>query len=213
MKLFIDNDIILKISSISAWPEVEKTFGVTRDSFYVLPTAKYYIKRSKTVKENYSEEVIKCALEFIATCHEITEQQINKDEIDSLSEVLNIDAGEQILFSVKDIKDFLILTGDKKAIIQLNFANQVIKKKLEQKIVCLEKLLLEILRNNDFDIIQNKIKSNYCSNDKVVKIAFTQSGLSVDKVNECLSSYYQDLKSKSNQLLYLLILIYLITNN
>jgi len=212
MKVFIDNDIILKISSIAAWKEVEETFRVKRDSFYVLPTAKNYIQKSKTVKKNYTEEVIKYALEFIATCNEITEQQINKDDIDSLSEVPNIDAGELILFSVKNVNDFLILTGDKKAIIQLNSANEAIKEKLEHKIVCLEKLLLEILRNNDFETIERKIKSNFCSNDKVVKIAFSQSDLSVGKVNECLSSYYQDLKNKSNHFLYLFILIYLIIN-
>ena len=80
MKVFIDNDIILKISSIAAWKEVEETFRVKRDSFYVLPTAKNYIQKSKTVKKNYTEEVIKYALEFIATCNEITEQQINKDD-------------------------------------------------------------------------------------------------------------------------------------
>jgi hypothetical protein len=206
--LFLDNDIILKLASISILSAIEEIFDVTADSVYILPSAKAYIAKSKNVKKLYSQDVIETALKIISNYQSIEDNQVNDAHFRNLANNDNIDSGEQILFSIDIAEDYLILTGDKSAICALH-ANPnygMINKKLKNKIVCLEKILLLYLGKYDFNELHKKIvASNYCSQESVVEVVFGQQNITKDKAQEGLASYYTDLKNNTGSLLYLFI--------
>ena len=100
MLLFLDNDIILKLSSAGLLKEIEKIYSCTADNIFVLPTAKYYISNSSSVKKKYAPEVVNSALESIKDYSDIPDQFINDDNFLELANIEGIDSGEQILFSI-----------------------------------------------------------------------------------------------------------------
>ncbi|MDO8550002.1 MAG: hypothetical protein Q7S39_07630 [Ignavibacteria bacterium] len=204
MRLFLDNDIILKLSSIGLLPEIEKIFNTTPDLIYILPNAINYISKSSSVKKNYSQKVIDDAISVIKNYKAIPDEFIDQNRFIRLSNIDNIDSGEQLLFSLTPTStDFLILTGDKKSLTQLNNDPNIydIKDELTQKIVCLEFLVLKLLDLSTFqDISQKIIVSNYCK-DTFIRIIFRQNNLTAENAKEGLMSYYNDLKSNSGSLL------------
>lgn len=204
MELFLDNDIILKLASADLLQEIEKIFNTDPKSIYILPTAKHYVLRNKKLKKKYSQEELNNALSFISNYSIIPDDYINQERFISLSNIENIDTGEQALFAVlpKSV-DFLILTGDKTALVKLykqpNLDN--IKKDLAGKIVCLESIILMLLELNSFEEISKKIiDSNYCG-DIALEIIFSQTHMTLENVQFALNSYYRDLKKQTGDLL------------
>jgi hypothetical protein len=205
VQLFVDNDILLKLASADLLKNLTNIFSVTDSSIFFLPSAKYYISGNKKLKQKYSKEVIKNVLTTIDKYSAIPDEYIDQDLFSKLSNMDNIDSGEQILYSIKPTKDeYLILTGDKLSIQQLYSHHELneIAAGLKNKIVCLECLFIKIMELYNFEEITNIIReSNYCG-DKTIEIVFQQNRLTFELALDGLLSYFNDLNSLTNNSLF-----------
>jgi hypothetical protein len=198
LELFLDNDIILKLSTANLLEEIEEIYNTDKSKIFVLPSAYFYFKKNKKLKEKYGEETIERAKEAAKKYSKIPDEYINNEKFQQLGDLEKIDSGEQLLFSLSPkTQNFYILTGDKNSIIALNNSNEIdeIKMFLKNKIMFLEELMLSVIGKGDFDSILHKMKvSNFCF-DKVLKNCFNQTNVTRVKVVDCLYSYTNDLKS------------------
>jgi hypothetical protein len=204
VELFLDNDIILKLASIGLLQNIETIFNVESSSIFILPTAKPYIRNSKNVRDKYPPKIINDCLDTIKKYSSIPGNYIDEKIIESLSIIPGIDSGEQVLFSIiPKTNDFLVLTGDKKALTHLWEAQGVesIKLALSGKIVCLEWIMLKLLESENFDFLSGQIKAaNFCG-DQEIRIVFNQAELTSGKAKNGLQSYLDDLKKHTGNLL------------
>lgn len=206
MKLFLDNDIILKLGALGFLQELETIFQTNSSSIYILTSAFHYIKNNKKLRNKYSEESLQRILEEIKTFTQIPDEFVDTERFLSLANIEKIDAGERVLFALNPPeKDFLILTGDKRSLEQLStqLSDSKIIDDLNGKIVCLEYLIVKILELKGIESVEKKMKENNFGGDIGLKLIFNQQGLTIEKVNEGLISFYNDLKGKTNSLLCL----------
>ena len=203
MLLFLDNDIILKLSSIGILSEIEHLFSSPPSSIFILGTARHYIRNSSTLRKKYSKETIENALKAIETYNIIPDEYLDDSKFIELSQIDGIDSGEQILFSINiPDQDYLILTGDKRALRELSSHSKNISDSHREKIICLELLFIRLLKYIPFEDLAQKIKAaNFCG-DSVIKFCFIQDNLTIDKVIEGLNSYLFNLKSETGSLLH-----------
>lgn len=205
MQLFIDNDILLKLGSADLLQNLNKIFNVNNSSIFILSTAKYYISRNKKLEQKYSKEVLAKVLEATNSYSIIPDEYLDQESFLKLSNIPNIDSGEQVLYSIRPpVNDFLVLTGDKLSIKEL-YSNSDIKgiaEELKNKIVCLEYLFLKLIDLEDFESFSNRIKeANYCG-DKTIELVFQQPALSAGLARSGLLSYYRDLDGQTFQHLF-----------
>ncbi len=204
MELFLDNDIILKLSSAGLLNKIGNIFNSPSSSIYILSTAIPYISNSKRVIKKYGKTTIKESLKIIANYQIIPDSYIDKKKFIELSRIDGIDSGEQLLYSVTpSALDFLILTGDKVSITALSNSYNIkgILTFLTNKIICLEQIILNLIKSDGFAVIKNKIKeSNFFANDKTIKICFNQPNADEEKVKKCLLSYINNLKQEAKNL-------------
>ncbi len=205
MQLFIDNDILLKLGSADLLQNLTKIFNVNNSSIFILSTAKHYISRNKKLEQKYSRETLIKILEPLNSYSIIPDEYLDQDLFLKLSNIPNIDSGEQILYSLRPpSNEFLILTGDKLSIKEL-YSNSEIKEiaeELKHKIVCLEYLFLRLIDVEDFKSFSNRIKeANYCG-DKTIELVFQQPELSAGLARSGLLSYYRDLDGQTFQHLF-----------
>ena len=205
MQLFIDNDILLKLGSADLLQNLNKIFNANNSSIFILSTAKHYISRNKKLEQKYSRETLVKILETLNSYSIIPDEYLDQDVFLKLSNIPNIDSGEQVLYSLRPpANDFLILTGDKLSIKEL-YSNSDIKgiaEELKNKIVCLEYLFLKLIDLEDFESFSNRIKeANYCG-DKTIELVFQQPALSAGLARSGLLSYYRDLDGQTFQHLF-----------
>lgn len=197
MELFLDNDIILKLSAAGLLEKIEEIYKVDASSIYVLPSAPFYFKNYPKLKKNYDSETIERAKEAAEKYSVIPDEYNDDKELQILADIEKIDSGEQILFSITpDTEEFLILTGDKNALLALNNAEGIseIKSFLKDRIVFLEELMLIFIDKDSFEIISQKVSaSNFCY-DKVIQTCFNQTTADEEKVITCLKSYVKSQK-------------------
>lgn len=208
LKLFLDNDIILKLGSLEFLDELENIFTTNSSDIYILPTAFHYIKKNKKLLDKYSKESLQRIFEKIKTFSEIPDEYVDDVRFRSLADIEKIDAGERVLFALNPPeKDFRILTGDKRSLEQLSA--QLSKSKmiddLNGKIVCLEYLIAKILELRGIQLVEQNMKANNFGGDTELKLIFNQQTLDIEKINEGLMSFYNNLKEKTKDLLCLLV--------
>ena len=204
MLLFLDNDILLKLGSLGFLEDLEKLFNSDATSIYALPTAKPYILNNKKLRNKYPEHLLQQILIHLENYQVIPDELIDNQRYKSLSSIEKIDSGERVLFSLNPLdKKFLILTGDKNAITQLNNKENIdeIKTDLTGKIVCLEYILLKLLDLYGIYIIEQRMIGRDFGGDKTLKIVFSQSSLTIEEAKNGLVSYFKDLYNQSNNLL------------
>jgi len=180
-------------------PEI---LGVETKDLYYISTLPHYLRKNKKIKQKYSSAAITTLLAKIENYSLIPDDIINDELFVSLSEFDGIDSGEQVLFSVNPpSREFLILTGDKNAILALNNSClSALKSKLKDKIIFLEELLLKLLPDLNVDEFYNRLKSlNFCG-DMALKICLGQTHITTKKIEECLVSYIRNLRSAAPSL-------------
>ncbi len=205
MQLFIDNDILIKLGSADLLQNLNKVFNVNNSSIFILSTAKYYISRNKKLEQKYSREMLEKVLKTTNSYSIIPDEYLDQEVFLKLSNIPNIDSGEQVLYSIRPpANDFLILTGDKLSIKEL-YSNSDIKEiaeGLKNKIVCLEYLFLRLIDLEDFLSFSDRIKeANYCG-DKTIELVFQQPAISTELARSGLLSYYRDLDGQTFQYLF-----------
>lgn len=203
MILLADNDILLKLASCNLLDEALLVLNVTYRDIRVLKTLKYELRKNKKLSARYGTESIQRALDFIQQVSTI-DSAINSDEQSLLSDVQGIDDGEIILFAAtKDIPQFLIATGDKKALVALSASEtcNFIVRRLSNRVICLEQLVLRIIFQFGFEAVLHKL-SAAIECDNVLKVAFA-SGVdsTLDKSTDDLNHYIDLLRKQTGNLL------------
>jgi len=202
--LFPDNDIILKLGSLGYLGDLEKIFNTGASSIYILPTARPYILNNKNLRNKYSEQALRNILTALDNYKIIPDEYIDDKHYRSLANIEKIDSGERVLFSVNPVgKEFLVLTGDKNAIIQLSNQGNIdeIKIDLTGKIVCLEYMVLKLLDLYGINIIGQRMIEREFGGDLTLKLVFQQTDLTIAKGRDGLLSYINDLDRQTNHLL------------
>lgn len=205
MQIFVDNDILLKLASADLLESLNKIFNITNSSIFILPSAKYYFLKNKKLKLKYSQDIINRVLAALNNYTIIPDGYIDHKRFLKLSNINNIDSGEQILYSIKPpSNDYLILTGDKLSIQQLftNVNLTDLAEEIKGKIVCLEYLFLRIMTLHNFDLLINNIlASNYCG-DKTIELVFRQQNLTQELAREGLMSFFNNLNQQTSNSLF-----------
>lgn len=203
MELFLDNDIILKLSSAGLLDKIAKIFNSSSSSIYILPTAKPYISKNKKVLSNYGASTVKETLATISNYRVIPDSYIDENKFIKLSQVAGIDSGEQVLYSLTPkSNNFFILTSDKISITALSNSSEIneLHTFLKNKIVCLEQILILLIQSEGYAAIKEKVtNSNFCE-DKMLKICFNQVNSNEKMILSCLKSYIKDLKDNAGTL-------------
>jgi len=202
--LFLDNDIILKLGSLGFLEDLEKLFNTDASSIYILPTVKPYVLNNKNLRKKYPEQTLQKILSTIENYQVITDELIDDKRYQYIANIEKIDSGERVLFAVNPIGiAFLVLTGDKNAIIQLCNQSNIdqIKIDLTGKIVCLEYIVLKLLDLYGINIIGQRMIEREFGGDLTLKLIFQQTDLTIIKGRNGLLSYLTDLDRQTNPLL------------
>jgi hypothetical protein len=184
--------------------DLEKLFNTDASSIYILPTVKPYVLNNKNLRKKYPEQSLQKILSTIENYQVITDELIDDKRYKYIANIERIDSGEKALFSINPVgKAFLVLTGDKNAIIQLcNQSNiEEIKICLTGKIVCLEYILLKLLDLYGINIIGQRMIEREFGGDLTLKLIFQQPDLTIIKCRNGLLSYLTDLDRQTNPLL------------
>ena len=203
MIVIADNDVLLKLARCDLFDEFMQTFEVSHEDIYILNTAKPVLSQEEAQPDRRRQLP---APHGLLNAVQIIGIAPDADEQVALAEQQNIDTGEAVLFSVThQVKNSLLTTGDKRSLTSLAKAEDAVCrrlcKKLANKVVCFEQILLKILDAYDFDAVCDKlINGREC--DKVLAIVIG-SGLDAQEANvrEGLTSYLNDLRNQTGSLL------------
>ncbi len=213
MKGFFDNDYLLKIAACDLIEETLVLFALAPSDIYVLPTAKYKLRKDArgNLSEKYGVDGLARAVAFLETVLEAPD--IDNEETALLKEAKDlqsgkelIDAGERVLLaSSTQLDAFLFMTGDKRCLEGLAGAEscKTVHARHLRKVVCIEQTLLLLIESIGFDRVRQKAVPAYeC--DKALRSAFGSGMLSSESnVKIALQAYVSDLDQKTAGLLKL----------
>ncbi len=219
----IDNDIILKLATISLFDETLKTFNVDYSQVKILFEAIYQFKKLENKKKNqfninknrrYNENKIYSNLsEAINIVKKLKHNTLSVDDvdIDTINKLLDfdgIDAGEARLITYlcnknKQKNITYLLTGDKRCLKALSNPKLTeIVKPLEKKFWCFEQLILRNIDEYGFDFIKEKVLP-FKDCDGALKSVFGSGEYATIKtVQDSLILYIDNLKKETGNLLY-----------
>jgi hypothetical protein len=169
--LFVDNDVILKLTACDLFWEAIACLGSQDSEIRVLSSAKFVFERNKEVKKNYSEQVRQTA---IATVKKLTQVNATPDNPFIAVDYKGLDQGELILIGAAIAEPcFYLVTGDKNCLRALMVCPdlEIAKHKLKGQVICLEQLIVKLIEDKGFDAIKEKVTPvRDC--DKSLKVAF-----------------------------------------
>jgi hypothetical protein len=220
----IDNDIILKLATISLFDETLKIFNVDYSQVKILYEAIYQFRKLEEIKKKQSNsnkrkdirnqikqinsnpsKAIKIAENLRDNV--LSENDVNIDIVNKLG-VDGIDEGEARLIAYLSEKNILenntyLLTGDKRCLKVLsNLELTEIVEPIKGKIWCFEQLILRNINKYGFDFIQNKVYP-FRDCDKNLKFIFGYSQKAPkDIVEEDLYTEITRLKEETGDILY-----------
>jgi len=172
---FSDKDILLKLITFGLLKQALAVLGVTSEkSVYVTPEAAAKCQRSKRFRTEFRQETLNQALDFLKRVTTITDQG-DSEELNQLLVIEDegIDAGEAaLLLATKNQPDFIFITGDKRALRTLtnNFLSQELHNRHLGHVLCLETILLLIIKHKGFSAIRLQLLAGR-SCDKAVSNA------------------------------------------
>lgn len=198
MKLFMDTDILIKLSVHHLLDLTPPAFGCALKDAFVLPSARYQLN-AKRYKQIYPLEVLQRVQRFAKIQPPVPGPGQQLSEV--LASVEGIDAGEVILFGAAcRHKDALVLTDDKKSLRALAFATSCenVCAMLESRVFTLNLVVLRILAHHGLETVQERIVLDVAgSNDVVAAFALE----SVAGIKNRLREDLVRLRSKTRGLL------------
>jgi hypothetical protein len=203
---FVDNDIIVKLAALDLCDEAFRALGLRDGDIQVLPTAKFRLY----VAKNREKGILRWGAEthgriraFLSQVGE-TPGSPDRDDEQSLANILGVDAGEAILFSAASrIPDSRMVTGDKRSIAAL--ASEPKCKELVQKlagrVVCLEQVVRDTIDKLGFATVLPRVTPGI-HQDNTLGIVFSSGILTPEThVRDGLQSYIEDLRKDSGGML------------
>lgn len=201
MILLTDNDILIKLSQCDLVSEALSVFDCDLSGCHILDFVKYSLYLNDAdrciAKRVGSVVAYERLCELVEGCTELGAADENIDFLEDLSQMENVDAGEQaLLLHAYNVyhqgEPFWLATGDRKALVGIqNSMSAVAKKILHQRVECTESLVLKIMDACGFDAINHKVASAAPITDRfdsVLRMAFG-FGRDVQHARGCLHSY------------------------
>lgn len=198
----IDNDVILKLASCDLFWEGMDSLGLDKSNIRVLSTARLYFQNSSRVGKNYPEKGRLAAIQIACECSSIP--GACAEELILFSDIEGLDPGETDLITYgSTLNCCYVVSGDKRWPTVLANAERLDPycKKLSKKVICLEQIVLRLVRSRDFKtLLPNLMQLGDV--DKAMKYVF-YSGLETkcESALEGLCSYIADLKRGTGSLL------------
>lgn len=145
-RLLIDNDILLLFAGAHLLEPAITALGFRVTDTYQLGTLTYMLNRSKHFRQ--LPETLKT--EIIQGCQPVPVLQTtpNTDVLQQLSDVVEIDDGEALLYGLlAEEPYYLLTTNDKRAMraVATQPALQMLRRTVTGRIICLETLLLRLI--------------------------------------------------------------------
>lgn len=204
--ILMDNDALLKLACYGLFKEALVALNTQVSNVCLLAVAKYVLMPYQNrLKFCGNEATVAHLTEFIDSANRVKVDSVNSDDLDLLTGVPNIDAGEALLLAAGATEgSSLVLTGDKRSIAALyaHSSLESIAIALEGRIVCME-LLVAMMVEQNFEFIQTRIRAKP-KIDKALTVIFGVS-IAADwaSVQEGLQSYINYLVNQTGNLLYL----------
>jgi hypothetical protein len=203
MVYFLDNDVILKLTTYRMLIEALACLEIDRSDVRVLASARFVFD-SKKLQKKYSEETLLSAIEFVKSCATISAQDNNEYRLLEKQAKNDIDPGEATLIAATFHESAsLLATGDKRCLQALASIEslELIHEKLQGRVICLEQIICKLIEIQGFDWVLERILPNLDC-DKALKSAFgsgsnSQSGTVLGTLN----GYIQDLRTTSSGIL------------
>jgi hypothetical protein len=199
MVYFLDNDVILKLTTYRILNEALNCLKIDRSDIRVLASARF-VFCSKKLQKKYSEEILLSAIEFVESCATISAQDNDEYRLLEKQAKNDIDPGEATLIAATFP---LLATGDKRCLQALFSIEslELIHKKLQGRVICLEQIICKLIETQGFDWVLEKVLPNLDC-DKALKSAFgSGSNSQPGNVLGTLNSYIQDLQKTSSGIL------------
>ena len=199
---FLDNDAILKLVAGHLFWEAIAALGLTQADLRVLPTAKFYFRKSRRLRKVYPESILERTLEVVKAIPALNPTV--DEELQRWQVVEGIDPGEEVLIvATKTEPYFYLVTGDKRCLTALANAGNLgdIRDRLKGRVVCVVQLILRVIETQGFELVLTKVlpARDY---DTALKSIFG-SGERATRENVLLSleAYIQDLRQVTEGLL------------
>jgi hypothetical protein len=198
---FIDNDALLKLTAYDLFWDAITLLGVQPTDIRVLASTEFVIRRNKSIKQQYSEEVRTKALSLVKGIVKVEADQANP----FLSlQVAGLDPGELTLIHAAIAEpSFYLATGDKRCLRALVNTPELVtaRQKLNGKVVCVEQLIAELIAVKGFEAVKQKVvPARDC--DTALKAAFGSGDRAQeDNVLWALEQYIQELRRDCPNLL------------
>jgi hypothetical protein len=201
MVYFLDNDVILKLTTYRMLDEALDGLEIDRSDIRVLESARFVFEKHKKAIEKYSSETRESAINFIKPRTKIAAQ--NNDEYKLLIAQNGIDIGEATLITatIQESASFLV-SGDKKCLNALVSKDlDSIHKKMQGRVICLEQIICRSIEIQGFGWVLDRIIPNLAC-DATLRAAFGSGSKSqYETVLGTLNSYIQDLQITSSGIL------------
>lgn len=195
--VLVDADILIKLAVFDCFTECLRTLGYSIEHCVTLQSMafsaglrKRAVREKKAGSGQAAERLLKL-LQAIPTIDKLTpDEQGLAAVIGQQSQLLNlsIDGGEAMLLSIAVHRGLpYLVTGDKRAVRSLpRLANVVASiQELRKRVVCLERLLLNLVRDKTFNALEARlIAGAHC--DKAVSEALVEANSKPELFMKCL---------------------------
>ncbi len=202
MIVFVDNDILLKLSACDLLSETIAALRCTNSDVRVLQTARFVFQHNRRVGDRYSEQGRLRAIAFVNCCQSVGED--NSDEFELLQVTDGIDIGEaRLLAATQGLAIFLLMTGDKNCLASLGSMPglEVVKGRVEGRVVCLEQVMLLLIQSLGFDLVKARVVP-VMECDQSLKACFGSGVLAIEEnVIVALEGYIETLRQAAPGLL------------
>lgn len=174
MKIFTDNDIIIKLAALDLLGPFSSLLGNDSADVTCLPSLAYQL--SKRLPEVNAQAR---AIKFVSSCRKLNqtylaELEIDLDCQDLLATCPGVDSGEaQLLSAALASPGAVVLTGDKRCLSALYQSSATIPllPKLQGRVLILEQLILHMIITVGFDDVKCRVlKGVYC--DTAIRASF-----------------------------------------
>ena len=200
---FLDNDVILKLTTYRMLDEALDCFKIDRSDIRVLESARFVFVSPK-LRKKYSEETLISATEFVNKCPKIATQDSEEYRLLEKQIKNDIDPGEATLIAATFQESAsLLATGDKRCLKALANTEclDFIHQGLQGRVICLEQIICKLIEIQGFDWVLERIIPNLDC-DKALKSAFgSGSNSQCETVLGTLTGYIQDLQKTSSGIL------------
>jgi hypothetical protein len=199
---FLDNDALLKLVAGNLFWEAISSLGITQADLRVLPTAKFYFRKSRRLRQVYPESILERTLEVVNACYALTPTV--DEELQRLQVVEGIDPGEAVLIvATKTEPSFYLVTGDKRCLIALATAGELkdIRHRLKGRVICVEQLILRVIETQGFERGLTKVLPARDYDTAIKSIFGSGERATRENVLSALDAYIQDLRQVTEGLL------------